>query len=314
MKQIVIIPGSCADQSNWFDQIVYFESLGYNVKFLDLEAVRAKSFTQCAMNLFDNCKYAFNAVDNDATRVIYCHSMGAMLLLKILLEPKFYQNQNAELYDKIRRSKIVFLQMPLSVNKFLLYLVEFLRFPLYPLFFFYHWIFFRPVAFILLTLKSLLFRFKTAFDPSFITDVFDFMLNNFLMSNSFWGTKAGEFFNVVNYYRQYRDFISGLFVDGSLTRFQKEMNKIADDKLSDLDKSNAANYFFTAGDPDWFCSEKLTQNFAQRLGAQYLLLPFNLHNPHHVFWYQNRVNEIALSETSVNPLLNNHNQHEQPHQ
>lgn len=293
MKQIIIIPGSCADQSNWFDQIVHFESQAYNVKFIDLDARYTSSFTQCAINLFENCKFAFNAVDDDSQRVIYCHSMGAMLILKILLESKFYKNQNQAVYEKIRKSKIVFLQMPLSVNKVILHLIEFLRFPLYPVFFLYHWIFFRPIAFILIALKSLVFRLKTSFQANWFFNPIDFLLNNFLMTNSFWGTQAQEFFNIATYYRQYRQLITGLFSDSSLTKFQKEMNKISDDKLTELDLSNASNYFLTAGDPDWFCSEKLTENLAERMRANYLKMPFNLHNPHHMFWYQDRVNALV---------------------
>ena len=101
-KNLIIIPGSCSDRLNWFDQIHYYEKQGWQVGFLDLNAAKYPSIKECA----DAIELALENLINEET-VIMSHSMGAMLMFKVLVESK-----NQRLQNLLKKTKTFFVQMP----------------------------------------------------------------------------------------------------------------------------------------------------------------------------------------------------------
>ncbi len=321
-KQLIIIPGSCSAKSNWFDQIHFFESIGYNVKFLDLDAHKHRTLIECSTDLFLKLKYALQTTiepDDDITdadietmfksaetinnpdsdTVILAHSMGAMLLLKILSESKYYRNENPETFAKLEQSKLIFIQVPLSINRSLLSLLNTVQYSLYPFFFIYHHTVFGLIERMLLTTKKLLRSLTNHFRNSFLryiiqptVNLFDLLLNIMLMNNAFLGSKPHEFANLINYYKQWDEFsLEGFFADKDEAMFSRAMMNRAESTICRFDTNATKNYHFTTGSPDPFCDSILVKQFAAELGANVLDLGYGFHNPHHVFWTQDKLHK-----------------------
>ncbi len=325
-KQLIIIPGSCSAKSNWFDQIHFFESIGYEVKFLNLDAHKHRTLIECSSDLFLKLKYALQpriGPDDDVTEieniedmfedvdtinnpksdtVILAHSMGAMLLLKILSEPKYYRNENPETFAKLEQAKLVFIQVPLNVNRSLLPVLNALQYLVYPFFFVYHHTIFGLIEGMLLTIKKL---FKSIANKlrrisflKYITPVFnvlDLLLNIMLMNNAFLGSKPNEFANLINYYKQWDEFsLEGFFADKNEAMFSRAMMKRAESTLNHFNIQATKNYHFTTGHPDPFCNSILVKQFATELGANVLDLGYGFHNPQHVFWNQDKLHQHII--------------------
>ncbi len=296
-KQLIIIPGSCSTKSNWLDQILHFTAHGYDVKFLDLDAHKYRTLVECASSLFTKLKYAiqqtpenvefdveelFEDLDAAPDRVILAHSMGAMLLLKILSEPKLFAGQDAETYRAIQNSRIFFLQVPLHVNKTILAIMNVVKYLTYPFFFVYNWLFFRPFDFILVNLKH---GIQHLLEP--LRSILGLPLNILLMTNSFLGATLGELFNLVNYYKHWSEFsLEGFFAAKNQAMFDQAMMQSASNTIHRFDIRAAKHYHFTVGHPDIFCDNDLAIKFASELGANVLELNMGFHNPQHMFWTQ----------------------------
>lgn len=298
LKKIIIIAGSCSGKSNWFDQINYYKNLGYEVNFMEIDAGGAASLLDASSNLFLKLKYKLKE-----PAVIVSHSMGAMLLLKILSEPKFYVNENQELYQNIIRSRLIFLQVPLHVNALILGILDIVKYLIAPILFLYSLIVFPVIDFILVIFKYLLAIIDKLVSglflkyPSWILlKPLNLLFNFFLVVNTFWGTKPKEFFNVIKFYRQWRDFaLDGFFANEQVgNAFDKAMMGAVKNTMFKFDRSNARNYFFTHGFTDVFCDPGLIQRFAKQLGANLLALNYGFHSPQHCFWHQEAINNLVL--------------------
>lgn len=298
-KRLIIIPGSCSNESNWFDQIHHFEELGYEVNFLDLEAYKSKTLVESAINLFnrlktilakkssDDIEDLFENIDDQV--VIMAHSMGAMLLLKILSEPKFYRGEDEQTYNTISRAKIIFIQVPLKVNRKLLDLLGFFKFWFYPLLFIYRLTIHGILDRVLIFLKKL--SKKNISHPIFKASALP--LNLALMHNSLWGAKIDEFGNLINYYKHWDDFsLESFFADAGENNFAKAMMNSSESAISRFDLNASLNYYFTVGDPDIFCDSGLIRDFANKLGAQVLELDPGFHSPQHMPWCQDKLHGI----------------------
>jgi hypothetical protein len=98
------------------------------------------------------------------------------------------------------------------------------------------------------------------------------MLNQALMLNGVIGTKPWEFFNLVRHYKQFGKFtLPGFLIDNEV---------------------NAQNYYFSYGDPDYFCEVDATHKLAKCLGSQLLYMPLSMHNPQHMFWCQDKLHNF----------------------
>lgn len=264
---------------------------------MEIGARRTNSLLEAASNLFSRLKYKLH--DN---AVIMSHSMGAMLLLKILSEPKFFQAENPELYARIVGSRIIFLQVPLAVNEMFLGTLDILKYLFYPIFFVYTWTFFPVIDFVLMLLKyaeaivsKLVCRVPgLKYLAWLVLKPLNLFLNLALVTNTFWGTKPNEFMNVMKFYKQWRDFsLDGFFaVNQGGNRFDKAMIGAGDNTMDKFDRSNVKNYVFTTCVTDWFCDPRLTQEFASQLGAELKELNFGFHSPQHCFWHQRAIEDL----------------------
>jgi hypothetical protein len=295
-KQLIIIAGSCSGKSNWFDQINYYKNQGYQVEFFEVDAGGANSLLEAASNLFSRLKHR---VKQNTT--ILSHSMGSMLLLKILSEPKFYASVNPELYRNIVNSKLIFLQVPLHVNALALWILDILKYFFYPFLFVYNLVVFPVIDFFLLMLKTLMAILEKLIAVGFmkypamlIFKPMALFLNMFLVINTFWGTKPREFFNVIKFYKQWQDFaLDGFFAkEQNGTAFDKAMIGATENTMARFDRSNVSNYYFTHCFTDFFCDPGLTKVFANRLGANSKSLNYGFHNPQHCFWHQGAINQL----------------------
>lgn len=289
-KRLIIIPGSCSHKSNWFDQLGYFRALGYQLSFLDLHADKYRTFAACADRLFQSLAKVMNANEQP---VIVAHSMGAMLLLKVLSESKYYRSINQDLYERIRLSKIIFLQMPLNMHNKIYFVLNLVKYWIAPLQLVHSLLFRDLLAWLIVQPKKILLmlrRFR-AIEP--LAKILDFVLNQLLILNAFVGTRPWEFFNLVRYYRQFGEFTTqGFFASEAINDFQRAMDRIPRNKFDDFDKTNCTNYYFSYGDPDYFCEVEATHKFANFLGSKLVYMPFSMHNPQHMFWCQDKLHEL----------------------
>ncbi|MDD9898069.1 MAG: hypothetical protein OXU45_03615 [Candidatus Melainabacteria bacterium] len=296
-KQLIILEGSCSGKTNWFDQINHYRNEGYEVQFMEVGARNSSSLLEAASNMFNRLKHCLR---DDA--VILCHSMGAMFILKILSEPKFFASENPELYARIVNSRIIFLQVPLHVNELLLASLDTMKILFYPIFFVYNLVIFPVFDFVLMLVKyavaimeklvgrvpGLKYLGWLIFNP------LNLLLNLSLVTNTFWGTKPSEFMNVTKFYKQWRDFsLDGFFAaEATGSKFDQAMIGASENTMDKFDRSNVDNYVFTTCVTDWFCEPGLTKEFAQRLGAQVKELNFGFHSPQHCFWHQAALREL----------------------
>jgi len=275
-KKLIIIPGSCSHISNWFDQIEFAKDQGFTVIFLQLDADRFSNFSDCADNLFHKIGLHVNS---DQETVILAHSMGSMLLLKILSGFHHYTAKDHYTYEKIISSRLIFLQMPINLHKKIYLALNVFKFFAYP-FQLLNAFFLKEIfAWLLLLPKKLILflrKFKKLDPAKKLFDVLDSIINQGLILNGVFGTKPWEFFNLVRYYWQF-----GIF---TAQGFDIE-----------FDRNKAKNYFFTYGDPDYFCEEGSTHKLAEFIGANLVHMPLSMHNPQHMFWCRDKVNGLITS-------------------
>jgi len=305
LKHIIIIPGTCAHSSNWFDQIHEYEKLGHRVDFLDLNTYKHKTFIECVSAMFDDLSAVLRVPNNEVDFissdeiVLIGHSMGAMILLKILSERNFFTKRSALIYDAISRSKIIFVQVPLKVSKLNHGVLSILKYAAYPLFVLHRHLIFPWVLPCLLFFKVLE---KKVFSKIIIVREFvNFSLNVMLMHNSFWGTRIKEFTNSNLYYKHWDAFsLAGLNSPKNISQVDRAMMGYEKSSQSNFNSDLTRNYFFTYGDPDFFCESQATIDFAKSIGANLTELSPNNHLPHHMFWNQKKFNELVLKDPLEN--------------
>jgi hypothetical protein len=261
LKHIIIIPGTCAHSSNWFDQIYEYESLGHKVDFLDLNTYKYKTFIECVSAIFDDISSVLRVPNNEvdflsSDEIVFIgHSMGAMILLKILSEKNFFSKRNPLIYDAIRRSKIIFVQVPLKASSLNLGVLSTLKYLAYPFFLLHRYLIFPWLIHCLLFCKIL--EKKVFASIPFFREFVNFCLNVMLMHNSFWGTKIKEFAHSNLYYKHWDAFsLAGLNSPKKLSEFDRAMMGYEKNTQDNLSSEFTQNYFFTYGDPVFFCESK----------------------------------------------------------
>ena len=299
MKRIIIIPGTCAHWSNWFDQISEYESLGYRVDFLDLDAGKYNTFIECTAAMFDRLAGLLQSGKNEVEFLchdeitIIGHSMGAMMMLKILSEQKFFKNRNALAYDQLSKLKLIFVQIPLKVNMHNARFLSALKYFAYPFFIFHRYLVFPWMTPILLFFKII--EKKVFSHIPVLKQLINLSLNIAMMHNSFWGTQIKEFTHANEYYKHWDAFSLGGFTAATeISEFERATYGYAESTKGNFNPEFTKNYFFTYGDPDFFCDSRLTITFAQFIGANAVEFSPNNYLPHHMFWCQKRFNEMVL--------------------
>lgn len=261
-KNLIIIPGSCSDRLNWFDQIHFYEKQGWQVGFLDLNAAKYPSIDDCANAI----ELALENLVNEET-VIMSHSMGAMLMFKVLVSSKKENLQ--ELLSKI---KIFFIQMPCE-SKALNALKQ--GFKVIELIITFHRLF------ILWWLEPLLYLLKRSFAFGY-KNILVMPINCFLnfcsMNSSFWKASADEFRGLINYYETWQSIFENLNFD--LSRYK--------------------NLYFSFGEPDPVCDSDLIKEIGLKFpNVKVLDMTYGFHNPHHLFWFQDRFDSLILNKPTV---------------
>ncbi len=256
-KNLIIIPGSCSDRLNWFDQIKFYEKQGWQVGFLDLDAANYPSIevrTEAIETALDN-------LVNEET-VIMSHSMGAMLMFNVLAKC-----QNQRLQNLFKKIKIFLIQMPCeskALNAFKAYywLIEvILLIHRYCV----HW-WLEPL------LHSLKKLFQFGYGNFFINPI-NLFLNIIIMHSSFWKASLREFESLIHYYETWQDIFENLKSDFSAYE----------------------NLYFTYGEPDPVCDDVLIKQIGVKFPNVKLLdMTYGFHNPHHLFWFQKRFDDLIL--------------------
>lgn len=259
-KNLIIIPGSCSDRLNWFDQINFFEKhTELQVAYLSLSAQNYSSFEDYSVDI----ERALESLLNDNT-VVLAHSMGAMLLFKILTS-----TQNLQLKKTLLKIKIVLIQMPLQTKfvalmKKSLFLIEFIS------------LFFK--LFILWWLEPALYFAKNFFAFAYKNknlQTINLFLNLLSMFSGFWKTDIKEMKNLIRFY----------------ANWQKH--------LLDFDLSEYENLFMTYGAFDLLCPMQDVKELGEKFPNLNLLKMFyGFHNPHHLFWYQKEFENLVLENLS----------------
>lgn len=254
-KNLIIIPGSCSDPLNWFDQINFYEKQGWQVGFLDLDAAKYKTIRDCA----EAMELALDNLVNEET-VIMSHSMGAMLMFKVLVISK-----NTRLQNLFKKVKIFFIQMPceskaLNAIKATFILIE--------IFIFLH----RYL--ILWWLEPLLYFLKSSFafgyQIAWVKPINTF-INFCSMNNSFWKASPDEFRGLINYYETWQEIFENMNFD--LTHYQ--------------------NLYFTYGEPDPVCDSDLIREIGWKFpNVNVLEMNGGFHNPQHLPWFQKRFDDL----------------------
>lgn len=233
-------------------------------------ACNAHTLKDCADRLLDRLELIYK--DDTTEKVIYAHSMGAMLLIKIFLHRHDFSSFDQALLEKVFKSKIIFIQAPLRTRRFPYYLYTKCR-PLYlaVMFCYRSWVFPWMETF-LISLKQKIFKSKARV---YNIAIFDLFLNLLLMANSALGTTREEFYNLIEYYHEWNDF------------------NFIDHITDEIKETDYSNFYFTYGQPDMFEDKKQLEFFAAILGAQLVHMPWGFHSPQHLFWWQDKLNALA---------------------
>lgn len=237
---------------------------------MGLLACDSHTLTDCAHCLLARLELIFK--DESSEKVIYAHSMGAMLLIKIFLHSHDFSSFEQDLLEKVFKSRIIFIQAPIKTNFFPYHFYMNFRAAFIAVMRLYRSLFYVEIETILIRLKKTILKAKTR---SYNVAILDLFLNLALMGNSALGTEPQEFYNLIEYYKEWNDFH---FID-----------HITDD----IRETDYSNFYFTYGQPDMFEDKKKLEFFAAILGAQLVHLPWGFHSPQHLFWWQNKLNSLA---------------------
>jgi pimeloyl-ACP methyl ester carboxylesterase len=247
---------------------------GHEVVFCELEAKRFDSLDACAENLFTKLQVHLQIVPRP---LIVAHSMGGMLILNILMKAGFYAELDRSTFETIKNSPKIFIQVPLRVRKLALLVLDSIGHAMQPVFYLWHKFFFAAFDNFLRALDESYLRFSM--DKGLVSGLikktalpylYKLILNNIVILNSFLGTEPQEFLHLDNYYRRW-----------NLT-------------LQELQSA-----CFTVGDPDIFCKDGITRDFAGRFGAAILELPWGMHNPMYFPWTQKKFHTSLLEAANT---------------
>ena len=304
MPKLIIIPGAGSSELNWLDQLIYFQKLNFNSHFLEYRADAHESMSKCALELattlldhLENPRQNISSaprshLERDPTNKIIAHSMGAMLLLKILSE-----SHSISIYQELRAalstSEIFLIQCPPSTNPKLLSFLKSFKRPVSRIMHL-HQPLKEPVKEKLESLKRDFLNSK--FDKIFTEGNHEDHHSEFsrkyklrhspleqlkdlswilsAMHISAWGTQPPALDNLINYYEEW--------YSESIT--EKE-----------LDHLHELNIHLSVSNSDIFCDKNDSLKLANKLNAKVKHFDWTFHNPMHFPWSKNSFNQWILN-------------------
>ena len=284
-KKVLIIPGSLSYDSNWLDQIIYFQELGYDVSYMKLEAERYPNLDICSNALFIKIRDYMQeiAYEKDAqSPIILCHSMGGMLLLRILSNYEYYSNLDIETFEAILQSQKYFIQAPIKRSNLVMAMLDISKWFTMPIMFFYSRLLFGFVDKGLRAIKKASLKLNNG--------IIDLIVNFLIIQNGCFGTGVKEYWNLIEYYRSW----------DLLSIFQG----------INLDNKNMAALFvnshFSTADGDLFCNPENTHKllkpvFEVQDKENYVHHFKNgSHIPMHLFWCQKEFHSWIMKNEFLN--------------
>jgi hypothetical protein len=311
MPKLIIIPGAGSSELNWLDQLIYFEEKQWQKHFLHYQAEEHFNFHDCAdalaINLTEILKAGFSIKEDDILQqsnnssqielnknILIAHSMGAMLLLKILTD-----NSNSEKLLEIKlllkNTNIFLIQPPARTNTKLL---KFLKTSqgLISTIMKLHQPLKEPVAEWLREIKlknanaELLAEGSRIGDRKFLTDLIWILA---AMHVSAWGTHPQVFKNLINYYEEWENY-SPLSV---LANEEPMKYNPGDEIRSPFTELHDFNINITVSNSDIFCDKNDSLKLAELLNARVKEFDWTFHNPMHFPWSQKEFHDWLLESS-----------------
>jgi len=296
MPKLIIIPGAGSSELNWLDQLIYFEEKQWQKHFLHYQAEEHFNFHDCAdalaINLTEILKAGFSIKEDSI--ILIAHSMGAMLLLKILTD-----NSNSEKLLEIKlllkNTNIFLIQPPARTNPKLL---KFLKTSqgLISTIMKLHQPLKEPVAEWLREIKlknanaELLAEGSRIGDRKFLTDLIWILA---AMHVSAWGTHPQVFKNLINYYEEWENY-SPLSV---LANEEPMKYNPSDEIRSPFTELHDFNINITVSNSDIFCDKNDSLKLAELLNARVKEFDWTFHNPMHFPWSQKEFHDWLLESS-----------------
>jgi hypothetical protein len=283
MPKLIIIPGAGSSELNWLDQLIYFEEKQWQKHFLHYQAEEHLNFQDCAdalsINLTEILKAGFSIKEDSI--ILIAHSMGAMLLLKILTD-----NSSPEKFSQIKsllkNTNIFLIQPPARTN---IKLLKFLKTSqgLISTIMKLHQPLKEPLVEWLREIKlknanaELLAEGSKIGDRKFLTDLI-WILG--AMHISAWGTHPQVFKNLMNYYEEWENHSPLSMDDSSVLWMPKDFN-----------------INITVSNSDIFCDKNDSLKLAELLNAKVKEFDWTFHNPMHFPWSQKEFHDWLLESS-----------------
>jgi predicted alpha/beta hydrolase family esterase len=296
MPKLIIIPGAGSSELNWLDQLIYFEEKQWQKHFLHYQSEEHLSFHDCAnalsINLTEILKAGFSIKEDSI--ILIAHSMGAMLLLKILTDNSSPE-QLLEIKSLLKNTNIFLIQPPARTNPKLL---KFLKTSqgLISTIMKLHQPLKEPLAEWLREIKlknanaELLAEGTKIGDRKFLTDLIWILA---AMHVSAWGTHPEVFKNLVNYYEEWEKY-------SPLTVFANEepmKYNPSDESSSPFTELHDFNINITVSNSDIFCDKNDSLKLAELLNARVKEFDWTFHNPMHFPWSQKEFHNWLLESS-----------------
>jgi predicted alpha/beta hydrolase family esterase len=296
MPKLIIIPGAGSSELNWLDQLIYFEEKQWQKHFLHYQSEKYFNFHDCAdalaINLTEILKAGFSIKEDSI--ILIAHSMGAMLLLKILTDNSSPEKLS-EVKALLKNTNIFLIQPPAKTNTKLL---KFLKTSqgLLSTIMKLHQPLKEPLAEWLREIKlknanaELLTEGSRIGDRKFLTDLI-WILG--AMHISAWGTHPQVFKNLINYYAEWENY-SPLSV---LANEEPMKYNPSDESRSLFIELHDFNINITVSNSDIFCDKNDSLKLAELLNAKVKEFDWTFHNPMHFPWSQKEFHDWLLESS-----------------
>jgi hypothetical protein len=296
MSKLIIIPGAGSSELNWLDQLIYFEEKQWQKHFLHYQSEEHLNFYDCAdalaINLTEILKAGFGIKEDSI--ILIAHSMGAMLLLKILTENSSSEKLS-EIKALLKNTNIFLIQPPAKTNIKLLKILKASQ-GLISTIMKLHQPLKEPLAEWLRKIKlenanaELLAEGSRIGDRKFLTDLIWILA---AMHVSAWGTHPQVFKNLINYYEEWENY-SPLSV---LANEEPMKYNPSDEIRSPFTELHDFNINITVSNSDIFCDKNDSLKLAELLNAKVKEFDWTFHNPMHFPWSQKEFHSWLLSSS-----------------
>lgn len=326
MPKLIIIPGAGSSELNWLDQLIYFEEKQWQKHFLHYQAEEHLNFQDCAdalsINLTEILKAGFSIQEDCIQQqsnnnsqielnknILIAHSMGAMLLLKILTDSS-NSEKLLEIKLLLKNTNIFLIQPPARTNPKLL---KFLKTSqgLISTIMKLHQPLKEPVAEWLREIKlknanaELLMQGAKIGDRKFLTDLMWILA---AMHISAWGTHPQVFKNLISYYEEWEKYspltmfsnndLSTLWVHEDHENAEIGVSLYAHNQLlSRFIDLHDFNINITVSNSDIFCDKNDSLKLAELLNARVKEFDWTFHNPMHFPWSQKEFHDWLLESS-----------------